>query len=75
MIDTIVQTLAVVLLCWGLWETGNKKVRGPVLAAIAELFVIVVGITHGAWSVTLIGVILFFIQSRNAWLWMRGAPT
>ena len=71
MIDHVIQTFAVVLLCYGLWETGNYKLRGPIIAAIAEVFVVAVGINHGAWSVVMIGTILFFIQLRNAWIWWR----
>ncbi len=75
MIDFIVQFLGTALLFAGLWLMGNKRLLGPFLAFIAELFIVVVGVTHGAWSIVVIGIGLGFIQARNFLKWRsEGAP-
>jgi hypothetical protein len=71
MIDFIVQFLAAVPLLVGLWLMGDRRLLGPFLAFIAEAFTTAVGVTHGAWSIVLIGVVLFFVQGRNFLKWRR----
>lgn len=75
MIDFIVQALSAGLLFWGLWECGNQRRRGPLLACAAEAFTTAVGISHGVWGIVLIGVVLFVVQFRAFVLWTkRGLP-
>ncbi len=71
MIDFIVQFLATSLLLVGLWLMGNKKLSGPILACLAEVFTTAVGIMHNAWSIVVIGAVLFIIQGRNAIKWYK----
>lgn len=71
MVDFIVQLLSVVLLLTGLWLMGDKRLRGPFLACIAEVFVTIVGIQHQTWSIVVIGVCLGFVQGRNFLKWYR----
>lgn len=71
MIDFIVQALSAFPLLLGLWLMGDKRLSGPLLAFIAEFFVIIVGITHDAWSIVLIGVCLAFVQGRNFLKWKK----
>ena len=70
-IDFIVQFLAAALLLSGMWLTGNKRLIGPFLAFVAEVFTTIAGITHHTWSFVLIGIILFGIQGRNFVKWYR----
>lgn len=75
MLDFTVQFLATVLLLSGLWIMGNKRLLGSLLAFIAEFFTVFVGIMHDAWSITLIGAVLFLVQLRNFIKWRRaGVP-
>lgn len=69
MLDFIIQSLSAGLLFSGLWLMGNKRLRGPLLTAFAELFTTTVGITHHTWSITLIGVVLCVVQARNFFKW------
>lgn len=69
MFDFIVQTLAASLLFYGLWTMGNKKLRGPFITALAEVFTTIVGFTHHTWSIALIGAVLTFVQARNFVKW------
>lgn len=71
MFDFICQFLSVVLLLIGLWVMGNKRLLGPFLVVIAEVFVTVVGITHETWSIVAIGISLTFVQGRNFIKWYR----
>ncbi len=71
MFDFIVQSLATVLLLVGLWLMGDKRLLGPFLAGVAEVFIVVVGWTHGAWSIVVIGVFLGFVQARNFLKWKK----
>jgi len=70
-LDFVIQFLAAVPLLIGLWLMGNRRLVGPFLAFIAEAFTTTVGITHHAWSIVLIGVVLFFVQGRNFFKWRR----
>ena len=67
--DFVVQFLATSLLLYGLWVMGNRKLKGPFLAAVAEIFTTLVGTTHHAWGIVVIGVVLFVVQVRNFFLW------
>jgi hypothetical protein len=71
MTDFTVQLLSAVLLLLGLWLMGDKKLIGPFLACLAELFTTVVGATHHVWSIILIGGVLFVVQGRNFLKWKR----
>lgn len=73
--DFIVQALSVFPLLVGVWLTGNNRLSGPALSCFAEIFVVIVGVTHSAWSIVLIGVCLGFVQARNFFKWKKeGAP-
>lgn len=63
------QFLAAVPLLVGLWFTGNKRLLGPFLCFLSELFWIGVGVMHNLWSAILIGAVLFMIQLRNFLKW------
>lgn len=69
MLDFIIQSLAASLLFYGLWTMGNKRLRGPFITALAEVFTTVVGLTHHTWSIALIGAVLTFVQGRNFFKW------
>ena len=69
--DFVIQFLGAIPLLVGLWLMGNKRLLGPFLACIAELFTTIVGVTHHAWSIILIGVVLFFVQGRTFFKWRR----
>lgn len=71
MTDFIVQFLAAFLLLVGLWQMGNNKLIGPFLAFVAEFFTTIVGIQHHAWSIVVIGAVLFVVQGRNFYKWRR----
>lgn len=71
MIDFVVQSLAAGLLFAGLWMMGNKRLAGPFITAVAELFTTIVGVTHHTWSIALIGAVLFFVQGRNFLKWRK----
>ena len=71
MIDFIIQFLATVLLLAGLWIMGNKKLGGVLLVVIAEIFTTIVGITHGVWSIIIIGICLTIVQGRNFIRWRK----
>jgi hypothetical protein len=70
-IDFIVQSLAAGLLFYGLWQMGNRNLRGPFYAALAEIFTTIVGYWYGTWSIVLIGVVLFVVQARNFMQWRK----
>lgn len=75
MLDFIVQFLGTSLLLVGLWLMGDKRLLGPALAFFAELFIVVVGLTHDAWSIVVIGLCLGVVQARNFMKWKKeGAP-
>jgi hypothetical protein len=75
MIDFILQALSAGGLFYGLWQMGNARLRGPAVVAAAELCAFAVGISHGVWSLALIGAVLFFIQGRNFLKWRsEGKP-
>jgi len=69
MVDFIIQFLAASLLLVGLWLMGNKRLAGPLLAFLAEIFTTIVGVQHHAWSIVVIGSVLFVIQGRNFLKW------
>lgn len=69
MLDFVVQFLAMTLLLVGLWLMGNKRLLGPAMTAVAEIFTTIVGITHHTWSIVVIGVVLSFVQARNFLKW------
>lgn len=69
MIDFLIQALATILLLAGIWMMGDKRLKGPFIAAISELFFVVVGIQHHVWSAIVIGFVLFMIQARNFKKW------
>ena len=71
MIDFFIQLFAAVPLLVGLWLMGNKRLIGPFLCFLAEGFTTAVGIMHHAWSIILIGIVLFFVQARNFLKWRR----
>jgi hypothetical protein len=71
MFDAIVQFLAMSLLLTGLWIMGNKRLTGPALTTLAEVFTTIVGITHHTWSITVVGVVLSFVQARNFLKWRK----
>ncbi len=73
--DLLLQSLSAFPLFYGIWQTGNNRLRGPVMTFIAEFFTTTVGIMHGVWSLILIGLVLFIIQGRNAYKWHKeGKP-
>jgi hypothetical protein len=69
MFDFLVQSLAAGLLFYGLWTTGDTRLRGPATCFMAEIFTTIVGVTHHTWSIVLIGGVLFFVQLRNFLKW------
>ncbi len=71
MIDFIIQALAAGPLLVGLWLMGNGRKIGPFLAALAEIFTVLVGVMHNAWSIVLIGAVLFVVQGRNFIKWHK----
>lgn len=71
MLDFIVQSLAAGLLFYGLWSMGNKRLRGPFITAVAEIFTTIVGVTHKTWSIVLIGIVLTVVQGRNFLKWRK----
>ena len=70
-VDFVVQSLAAFLLFTGLWLTGNKRLLGPFVTLIADIFNGYVGITHHVWCITLISSVRFVIQGRNFVKWYR----
>jgi hypothetical protein len=50
---------------------GDQRLLGPLLAALAEILTTAVGIMHGAWSIVVIGVVLFVVQTRNFVKWYQ----
>ena len=74
MIDFILQAAAVGLLVLGLWLSGNKDARGPLLAAIAELLWIAVGIMHSVWGLVALSAVLAVVQARAFILWKGDKP-
>ena len=71
MFDFVIQSLAALLLFIGLWLMGNKRLAGPFITAIAEVFTTCVGAMHHTWSMALIGAVLFAVQSRNFYKWSK----
>ena len=71
MMDFIIQALAAGPLLLGLWLMGDKRLWGPFLCFFAEVFTTVVGVQHHAWSIILIGSVLFVVQGRNFLKWRR----
>jgi hypothetical protein len=67
--DFIFQFLCTTLLLSGLWIMGNKKLLGVLFVIIAEIFTTTVGVTHGVWSITVIGICLAIVQTRNFIKW------
>lgn len=71
MLDFIIQFLTMTLLLVGLWLMGDKRLKGPALTTVAEVFTTIVGVTHHTWSITIIGAVLSFVQARNFFKWKR----
>lgn len=71
MLDFLIQSAGMILLLWGLWLMGDKRLIGPAMAGIAELITTYVGIKHHVWSIIVIGVVLCFVQARNFWKWRQ----
>lgn len=71
MVDFIVQSLGAFPLLLGLWLMGNRRLWGPFLAMIAEVFTTIVGWTHNVWSIVVIGAVLGIVQARNFVKWYR----
>lgn len=71
MIDFVNQSLCAILLLAGLWLMGNKRLLGPAITTVAEVFTVIVGVTHRTWSIVLIGAVLTFVQGRNFIKWKR----
>jgi hypothetical protein len=69
--DFLIQLVGTVLLLSGIWFTGNKRLLGPFLAFISEFFMAVIGVQHHAWSIVVIGSVLFVIQGRNFLKWRK----
>jgi hypothetical protein len=69
MIDFTIQLLCTITLLSGIWLTGDKRLRGPFICFIAEIFTTTVGIMHHTWSIILIGVTLAVVQGRNFYKW------
>jgi hypothetical protein len=69
--DFLIQLVGTVLLLGGIWIMGNKRLLGPFMAAVSELFMVVIGIQHHAWSIVVIGFVLFAVQARNFWKWRK----
>lgn len=75
MLDFTVQALSAGLLFVGLWLMGDKRLLGPALCCLAEMFCVVVGVVHDVWSLVLIGMVLFLVQLRNFVKWSNeGSP-
>lgn len=73
--DTALQMAATALLLWGLYEMGNVKLRGPVLAGISEALWVMVGVAHDVWGLAVLSLILAVVQARNAVHWSyQGKP-
>lgn len=74
-LDAAIQLFATGLLLWGLYEMGNIKLRGPVLAGISEALWVVVGVTHDVWGLAVLSLILAVVQARNTITWsLQGRP-
>lgn len=71
MVDFLIQSAAALGLFYGLWQAGNIRLRGPFFAMLAEVFTVAVGIMHEAWSIWVIGGVLFFVQGRNFLKWKK----
>lgn len=71
-VDFAVQATAAVGLFYGLWQSGNTRLRGPLACFIAEAATTLVGIKHPeAWSMIVIGGVLFIVQLRNFLKWKK----
>jgi len=71
MFDFVVQSLAAGLLFIGLWMMGDKRLAGPFITTVAEVFTTIVGVTHHTWSIALIGAVLCVVQARNFFKWRQ----
>lgn len=75
MIDFLIQLVGTALLLAGIYYSGNVRLLGPFLAFISELFMVVIGLQHHAWSIVVIGSVLFMVQLRNFVKWAHeGKP-
>lgn len=70
MLDIALQLIATAMLLYGLYYMGNEKLRGPALAASAEVLWVCIGFSHGVWGLILLSSILAVMQFRNAWKWL-----
>jgi hypothetical protein len=71
MLDFLTQFFGMSMLLIGLWLMGSKRLIGPFLCFLAEGLTTYVGIHHHVWSMTGIGIVLFFVQLRNFIKWKR----
>ena len=67
--DFIVQFVAAGMLLYGLWEMGNKSLRGPALAAVSEALWVGTGLLHEMWGLIFLSVVLVVVQCRNFLKW------
>lgn len=70
-IDFIIQFTSSFGLLVGIWLTGNRRLSGPFLCLLAEVAVTIMGVTHGTWSLVVIGVGLGIVQARNFVKWYK----
>lgn len=56
-----------VLLCWGIWEIGNKRRRAHLLTVAGELAWIVKSVAVGQWDLAVICTI-FAVLAGRCWV-------
>jgi len=53
------------------WLYGNKKLAGPILSLLTQLMWIAYEIWQCQYALLIPAVLIFVIEMRNAWLWMK----
>lgn len=75
MLDLLVQSIATCLLLYGLYQMGNERTRGPMLAAVSEILWVIVGVVHSIPGLIFLSLVLAIVQLRNWWQWRKaGKP-
>lgn len=67
------QLFASVVTLWGIWEMGNKRLRGPALALVSDLAFLVLDIYAHLWGLLPFCAVLFVFHIRNLIKWRRDA--
>lgn len=60
-----------ILLCWGIWEIGNKRRVAHLITVVGEAAWIVKSVAVGQWDLAFICVIFLALAAR---CWVKWAP-